>query len=208
MVTTFASNVSPNEIGSSDSYNQIQTQLLLESRYDQSTNSEGCPGTNSLRVLVIDDHVDGNRILCKLVDFWGHSCRAAFNGASGLELAEEFRPEVVILDILMPQMDGIELTKLLRQQPCFSETLIIAISGCTDTKLRIKSEDAGIDLYLIKPISPGLLKTLLTAEHLAKEQQATLRSLSTVAWLSQFKIPSYGDMPAVRHYEPLVALTT
>jgi CheY-like chemotaxis protein len=210
MVTAFASNVSPSEIGSSDSYNKNQTQRLLKSRYEQTSTPGASLPAKPLRVLVIDNHFDGNRILSKLVNMWGHNCRAAFNGTSGLEVAEEFRPEVLILDILMPQMDGIELSKLLRQQTCFKETLIVVVTGCTDSQRRIQSEEAGIDLYLIKPISPHLLKAVLTneAEHLAISRKPTLRSLSTVAWLPQSNFPSYRDISAVPNHEPLVALAT
>jgi CheY-like chemotaxis protein len=210
MATAFASQISPCEIGNSDSYNELQTQRLTTLRYKKTSPPIQTPIAKSLRVLVIDDHRDGNRILNKLINLWGHHCRPAYNGASGLGVAAEFRPEVVILDILMPQMDGIELTSLLRQQAGFSKTLIIAVTGCTNTLLSVQSEQAGIDLYLIKPIGPNLLKNVLQSEaaYLATAERTTLRRLSTLAWLPLSSSPHYRDTSATPNHESLVALAT
>src|SRR5262249_58095851 len=85
-------------------------------------------------------------------------------GAAALELAAAYRPDVVLLDLAMPAMDGGEVARRLRLQPRFGGTLLVAVTGYTDEANRLSSEDAGFDLFLIKPVEPATVEELLRLE--------------------------------------------
>lgn len=141
---------------------------------------EGAPiqgvrsGTRLLRVLVVDDDRDTANSLSLLVKLWGHDVRVAYGGATALEVAAVYQPDVVLLDVAMPRMDGNEVARRLRRQTCYQKTLLIAISGYADGAHRLGSAKAGFDRYLIKPVELLILEELL----LAKQDQR-LESLAT-----------------------------
>ncbi len=83
----------------------------------------------SLRVLVIDDYVDATRALERLLGVMGHQVIIAHDGKSGIELAERVRPDVILLDIGLPEMDGYSVARHLRSLPSMAATRIIALTG-------------------------------------------------------------------------------
>jgi CheY-like chemotaxis protein len=141
---------------------------------------EGAPiqgvrkGTRLLRVLVVDDDRDTANSLSLLVKLWGHEARVAYSGATALEAAAAYQPDVVLLDIAMPMMDGNEVARRLRRQTRCQKTLLIAISGYADGAHRLGYAMAGFDRYLIKPVELLILEELL----LAKQDQLA-ESLAT-----------------------------
>jgi CheY-like chemotaxis protein len=118
-----------------------------------------------------------------LVGAWGHEVRCAYDGTSALALAAEFQPNVMLLDIAMPNMSGPELALQFQHQPRLNECFMIAVTGHTDALHRQQSEEAGIDLFLIKPVTPSILQTLLIweSEYVLRSRQeaATYNMLST-----------------------------
>jgi CheY-like chemotaxis protein len=130
--------------------------------------------TTLLRVLVVDDHKDGADSLSMLVKVWGHAVRPAYDGATALEIAREYRPDVVFLDLAMPYMDGCQLARLLRRQACFTHTLLIAVTGFPDEAHRRLCEAAGFDQRLVKPVEPLVIERLL---HLEKDRLAELSAV-------------------------------
>jgi CheY-like chemotaxis protein len=113
------------------------------------------------RVLVVDDNVGSATILAKLVTkLWSHEVVVAHDGLSALDLAQKHRPQIVLLDIGLPGMDGYEVAKQLRGQPQFAETLIVALTGYGLDADRLRSADAGFDKHLVKPISVSVLEEL------------------------------------------------
>jgi CheY-like chemotaxis protein len=126
-----------------------------------------------LRVLVVDDERDNADSLGLLVGLWGYEVRCSYNG-SALPLAEEFRPDVIVLDIAMPKLDGNSMARYLRQQEAFRDALLIAVSGYHDEAVRQLSVEAGFDHYLVKPIDVRALEKLLLAKaHLKRLQGPT-----------------------------------
>lgn len=121
-------------------------------------------GTRKLRVLVVDDNFDCADNLSKLVNLWGDDARASYDGVEALEMTLIQQPDVVLLDLSMPKMDGCQVARRLRQQTAFADTLLIAITGWTDHAQRRLCDEAGFDLYLLKPIDPAHLKVLLQCE--------------------------------------------
>lgn len=123
----------------------------------------------SRRVLVVDDNPDSAECLTLYLSIVGHEVRAAFSGAEALAVAREFRPEAVLLDIGMPDMDGREVGRLLRNE--HPSLLIIAVTGYAGAEESRQSRLAGFDHHLVKPIDPGAIGELLT--RLASPPDAT-----------------------------------
>jgi two-component system CheB/CheR fusion protein len=114
------------------------------------------------RILVVDDNVDAARSLARLLTrLYGQDTRVAHDGPQALALAEEFRPDVVLLDIGMPGMDGHEVARRLRVLPEFNGGLIVALTGWGQESDRRRSDDAGIDYHLVKPANPETIVDLL-----------------------------------------------
>ena len=121
-------------------------------------------GRRLLRVLVVDDDRDTTDSLCMLVQLWGHDVRPAYDGATALTIAAAYQPDVVLLDLAMPTMHGSQVARQLRRQPRFKSTLLVAVTGYTDEAHRLSTEDAGFDLFLIKPVEPSTLEELMLLE--------------------------------------------
>ncbi|WP_148591937.1 PAS domain-containing hybrid sensor histidine kinase/response regulator [Aquisphaera giovannonii] len=113
------------------------------------------------RVLIVDDNVDLARSLARLLTLLGHEVRMAYDGEAGLEEARSFRPDVVLLDIGLPRMDGYQVARLLREEDCGRDARIIAITGYGHDEDRRRSREAGIDYHLVKPIDYRSLMPLL-----------------------------------------------
>ena len=117
-----------------------------------------------LRVLIIDDHRATADTFSSLVALWGHDVRHAYDGVTGLALAAAYRPDVLLLDILMPNVSGIEVALQVRRQDRLKHCFIVAVTGRTDAKHRCTCYEAGIDLLLTKPVAPSHMQTLLMLE--------------------------------------------
>jgi two-component system CheB/CheR fusion protein len=113
------------------------------------------------RILVAEDCKDTALSLTMLLRHWGHETRAVYNGTDAVEAAAEFAPNVAILDIGLPQMDGFAVASALREQYRPEELLLVALTGYSQPEFRRRSLEAGFDHYLIKPIDPDVLKALL-----------------------------------------------
>jgi CheY-like chemotaxis protein len=132
-----------------------------------------------LRVLVADDCRDTADSLSALVKIWGHKVCVAYDGAAALEMAPAYQADVLLLDIMMPKMDGCQVARQLRLQPRFTDTLLIAITGWADQAHRLLGEEAGFDFYMIKPLAISTLEILLALEQdrLARSSAALLATL-------------------------------
>jgi len=113
------------------------------------------------RVLVVDDNADSAESLSLLLELMGHTVRTAHDGEEALEQAEAFRPELVLMDIGMPRMDGYEAARRLRQFPWAAGVVIVALTGWGQDEDKRRSEEAGFDRHLIKPVDPNALEALL-----------------------------------------------
>jgi PAS domain S-box-containing protein len=115
------------------------------------------------RVLVVDDNEDAAESLALLLRARGHEIRTAHDGPSALSVAEDFRPEVVFLDIGLPRMDGYEVARRLRVQPGREGLLLVALTGYGQDEDRRRAEEAGFDAHLVKPADLEALQRLLNA---------------------------------------------
>ena len=103
------------------------------------------------RIAIIDDNHDANRTLASLLEFAGHEVASAFDGCEGLELVRSFVPDVILLDIGLPRMDGYEVARQLRSDPATGDTCIIALTGYGQASDRALAKEAGFDAHLLKP---------------------------------------------------------
>jgi PAS domain S-box-containing protein len=115
----------------------------------------------SSRILVVDDNVDMANGMAKLLSLLGHDVTTAHNGEEALDVAREQRPEVILLDIGLPKLDGYQVVRQLRQEACCRTALIIAVSGYGQEEDRRKSQEAGFDHHLVKPVDFDALLSLL-----------------------------------------------
>ena len=113
------------------------------------------------RVLVVDDSADAARSLALLLAAQGHAVRTAHDGLAALEAARAFQPEVVLLDIGLPRMDGYEVARRLRGQAGFERTLLVALTGYGQEEDRRRTREAGFDAHLVKPADLTILQRLL-----------------------------------------------
>jgi CheY-like chemotaxis protein/anti-sigma regulatory factor (Ser/Thr protein kinase) len=124
------------------------------------------PTTSSLRVLVVDDNVDGAEMLAELLGARGYEARVAHDGPSALAIADTFRPHVSLLDIGLPVMDGFELAGQLRKNPGLQNTCLIAVTGYGQEADRQKTRAAGFRHHLVKPVDLKSIDTVLAGENL------------------------------------------
>jgi CheY-like chemotaxis protein len=115
-----------------------------------------------LRVLVVDDDRDTAHSMRTMLKLWGHVVVTARNGATAVKAAEHFGPDVVLLDICMPGMDGYEVARQIRQLPG-KQPVIICISGYARDEDGRKAREAGCDHFFAKPADPEMLQRLLQA---------------------------------------------
>jgi CheY-like chemotaxis protein/two-component sensor histidine kinase len=115
----------------------------------------------SARILIVDDNVDAAETLAMVLALDGHDVTVAHDGARGLQLAEESRPQLVLLDIGLPKLNGYEVARRIRQQPWGRAMTLVAITGWGQEDDKRRAREAGFDLHLTKPIAPGALDRLL-----------------------------------------------
>ncbi len=120
-------------------------------------------GNPGLRVLVIEDNVDAGETLCDLLALFGHHAEFARSGAAGVEVARQRRPDVVLCDIGLPEMDGYAVARQLRADPLTAPVHLIAVTGYGREADRSQAAAAGFDLHLVKPVGPEVLKRLLAS---------------------------------------------
>jgi signal transduction histidine kinase/DNA-binding response OmpR family regulator len=124
----------------------------------------GLPGRGpGRRVLVVDDNRDAAESLALLLDVAGHQSRVAHDGPSALAAADEYSPEVVLLDIGLPGMDGYEVCRRMRARPATRRALLVALTGYGQEEDQRRAREAGFDHHLIKPADLEVLAGLLAS---------------------------------------------
>jgi CheY-like chemotaxis protein len=114
---------------------------------------------------VVDDNVSSAQSLAKILKLEGHDVQVAYDGVVALEAVRSFRPDVVLLDIGLPGMDGYEVARRLRQEPGQGPgvALLIAVTGYAEEDARRRSREAGFDHHLVKPVDPDGVLALLSS---------------------------------------------
>jgi CheY-like chemotaxis protein/uncharacterized protein YbcI len=117
----------------------------------------------TLRVLVVDDNRDGADALGLLIEELGNQVHVTYGGTQALDVANAFRPDFMLIDLVMPEMDGCDLVTRLRQIPAFAQTKIVAITGQKEPEHRSSAIKAGFDTVLFKPVGWTEIKAVLAS---------------------------------------------
>lgn len=132
--------------------------------------------TSDITILLVDDEPDIVEIIRYNLSLEGYTVKTAHNGKKAVELAKEFRPHLIILDVMMPKMDGLEACKKIRAIPELADTLIAFLTARSEDFSQLAGFDAGADDYITKPIRPkvlvGRVKALL--RRLRQDKQTVL----------------------------------
>jgi signal transduction histidine kinase len=121
------------------------------------------PTAQGLQVLVVDDNEDAAESLGMLLELEGHTAHIAHDGRQALQLAGELHPDIVFLDIGLPDVSGYEVARQLRAQPAFQRTMLVALTGWGTEDDRIRTREAGFDRHLTKPAEIAAVEDLLRA---------------------------------------------
>lgn len=113
------------------------------------------------RVMVVDDNLDTVHTTAMLIKSMGHEVQFAINGFAALEVAREFRPDVILLDITLPDFNGVDIARQLRYEPGLEKTRIIAVTGRRLDEVRERAMGAGCEEVLAKPLAISKLEELL-----------------------------------------------
>ena len=121
--------------------------------------------SNGLHILIVEDNEDTANTTAILLRHYGHEVRIALDGPSALQAAQERLPDVVLVDIGLPGMDGYEVAMRIGERPNEKRPLFIAVTGFGSEGYYRLSEDATIDVHLLKPVDPEKLQSLLKRFH-------------------------------------------
>lgn len=130
-----------------------------EQRRSSTSAGEEAGSISGRRILVVDDNRDAASSLAMVLELSGNETRAAFDGASAIEMAEALRPDLILLDIGMPGLNGYEVARRIRGEPWGKDIVLIALSGWGQEEDRRRSIQAGFSAHLVKPVSlPALMR--------------------------------------------------
>jgi CheY-like chemotaxis protein len=130
--------------------------------------SSASTSNQQLRILVVDDNVDAAESIAMLLSMDGHDVRSVHDAQRALDLAAEFLPDLVLLDIGLPGMDGYEVARRLRSRAEITQTRLVAVTGYGQQEDRDRAREAGFDQHLVKPVEPDALNAVLGSVQAAK----------------------------------------
>jgi len=113
------------------------------------------------RILVVDDNHDSALSMAMMLQIMGHDTRTAHDGESAVSTAETFLPEVVLLDIGLPKLNGYEVAQRIREKTWGESMYLIAVTGWGQDEDRQRSSEVGLNLHMVKPVEPAALEKLL-----------------------------------------------
>lgn len=168
--------------------------------------------SNLKKVLIVDDEADILEIISYNLIKEGYEILTAKNGIEGLEKVASFKPDLIILDIMMPKMSGVEVCKIIRLKPEYNDTLIIFLTALSDESSQIKGLETGADDYISKPISPKVLVSRVNAifRRLNKEEGKTIKLGNMVIDPERFMVVLNGHdvILAKKEFELLYLLAS
>ena len=113
------------------------------------------------KILVVDDNHDSALSLAMMLSIMGHDTRTAHDGESALSTAETFLPDVVLLDIGLPKLNGYEVAQRIRETSWGASMYLIAVTGWGQDEDRQRSSEVGLNLHMVKPVEPSALEKVL-----------------------------------------------
>ncbi|MGE5302361.1 MAG: response regulator [Alphaproteobacteria bacterium] len=113
------------------------------------------------RILVVDDYPNAAEGLARWLRRMGNDVRTALDGVEGIQVAEQFRPDIVLLDIGMPKLGGYEMAEKIREQPWGQRMMLVALTGWVEVEAEEGTRKADFDAHLVKPVDRSDLAALL-----------------------------------------------
>ena len=149
----------------------VRLPILSDASQPQAPDFETEPvaSKSSLRILVVDDNRDAANSMSELLEIMGNDTRTAYEGQQGVDMAEEYRPDVILFDIGMPKLNGYDACRLIRQQPWGKGVMLIAVTGWGQDRDRSRTQEAGFDHHLVKPVDPQALLKMLAGLDIGHE---------------------------------------
>jgi len=132
-----------------------------ESSSGVTANEGRTPGVSKRRIMVVDDNQDSAESMAQMLRLFDNEVVVAHDGLAAVEIAERVRPEIVLMDVGMPRMNGYDATRRIREQPWGRDLVVIALTGWGQDNDRERSEQAGCDGHLVKPVSLSNLEEML-----------------------------------------------
>src|ERR1700730_3572650 len=160
----------------------------------------------TLRVLVVDDNRDGADVLGLLVEELGNQVHVTYGGTTALEVATAFRPDLMLVDLVMPDMDGYGLVMRLRQIPAFAQTRIVAITGQKDEEHNSAAMKAGFDAILVKPVALAEIKAVFASVVVSDAGQSPKRTKERPSLGAERRLP-IDDARRIRNERKSKTLT-
>src|SRR5947207_15889763 len=117
---------------------------------------------HALRVLLVDDNKDQADSLAQLLSGWGHEVRVVYDGLTALEAAQAYQPNLAMIDLGLPGIDGYQVALRLRRDPALKDTKLIAVTGAVWQDASARSAQYGFDDHFAKPVDLDRLRTLLS----------------------------------------------
>jgi CheY-like chemotaxis protein len=141
----------------------VRLPLLIRPRPEPPPRSDGPRATalSECRILVVDDNTDSADSLGMLLRLKGNDIRTAHDGLEAVEVAETFHPELVLLDIGLPKLNGYEVARRIRQQPWGRDMILVALTGWGQDEDRRLSQVAGFNFHIVKPVELAALEKML-----------------------------------------------
>lgn len=138
-----------------------------------------------IKILIVEDEKDIVEFLKYNLEKEGYILQTAYDGKEGYEVAVKFLPDLILMDIMMPHVDGIELCQKLREEPQFEKTIIAFLTARSESFTQIAALDAGGDDFIPKPVKPNVLKSKI---------RALLRRLPSEAISEQDNVMTFGEL--------------
>jgi CheY-like chemotaxis protein len=139
---------------------RLPVALDLKATQPAAAGGHSAPRSNR-RILVVDDNRDSADSLATMLNIMGNEVRAAHDGLEAVDLAATFKPEVVVMDIGLPMLNGFDAARRMRDQPGGNGMVIVALTGWGQEEDRRRSQEAGFDHHIVKPVDPFALEKLL-----------------------------------------------
>jgi CheY-like chemotaxis protein len=165
-------------------------------------NALASPAT--MRVLVVDDDRDTTDCMRLLLNHWGHEVHVANEGAAAIEQAPRIRPDLMLVDLGMPQVNGLQVARQVRQDPELVNTSLIALTGYADASHREEAIAAGFDECLIKPLPMDKMLALLERVHarVAESRERASMAIELVAQSQERKAKALADSEVIAIARP------
>ncbi|WAS99346.1 PAS domain-containing protein [Nannocystis punicea] len=139
----------------------VRLPVLADRAHADEADAGAVPSGPACRVLVVDDNQDGAGAMAMMLEMLGHEVRTAHDGVEAIEAAEDFRPHVILMDVGMPRLNGLDATRRIREQAWGKDIAIVALTGWGQEADRARSKAAGCDCHLVKPVNLEDLERLL-----------------------------------------------